>query len=81
MNITENERRVLEAIAHNHYGDTPGDPIWSDSINDSERPSGIEGRKLSGVCASLEKKGLTVTGYIDAPVIALTEAGAALINA
>jgi len=62
MNLTENEIKVLNAICHNFYGDGPGDHIWSDSINDSHKPSGIEGKALSGVVSSLTQKGMVETG-------------------
>jgi len=62
MNLTENEIKVLNAICHNFYGDGPGDHIWSDSINDSHKPSGIEGKALSGVVSSLCQKGMVETG-------------------
>ena len=58
MDTTTLENKVLLAIGFNDYGDGPGTEIWADCINDSRRPSGIEGKALSGVVASLKKKGL-----------------------
>jgi DNA-binding MarR family transcriptional regulator len=59
IQITENERKVLRAILTNDFGD--GDDLawrWSNSINDAGEPSGLSGKTLSGVCASLAQKGL-----------------------
>jgi len=67
MKLTENEKRVLLAIKYNYYQPDNGEgidfngSIWSDSINDSNRPSGINGKELSGVVGSLAKKGLVDT--------------------
>ena len=55
--LTTNEYKVLRAIAFNDFGDGPGTDIWADCINESRYPSGIEGKALSGVVASLAKKG------------------------
>lgn len=59
--ITEQERRVLDAIAHNYFldGDEPlGKAVWSNCINDSDKPSGVEGKALSGIVSSLVQKKL-----------------------
>ena len=53
--ITDSERKVLRSLMTNHYGDSS---TWADCINESDEPSGIEGKALSGVVASLSKKGL-----------------------
>ena len=55
--LTTGEYKVLRAIAFNDFGDGPGTDIWADCINGSKYPSGIEGKALSGVVASLAKKG------------------------
>lgn len=80
MAITDNERKVLAAIKHNYFAagnfgdDAPW--IWSDCINDSDKPSGIEGKTLSGICGSLATKGLVETdGHKRDACIRLTKAG------
>lgn len=55
--LTANETAVLNSIAHNFYGYGPGSDIWADSINDSEKPSGLSGNVLSGTVSSLAQKG------------------------
>ena len=57
LQLTENETKVMKALANNHYGDN-GDGVWSWAVNDSQTPSGITGTSLSGVVGSLCKKGL-----------------------
>lgn len=57
MNITANELAVLKALNSNHFG-SAGEWVWSNCINDSSSPSGIEGKALSGVVSSLCSKGL-----------------------
>ena len=54
---TENEYAVLQSLAFNHYGDG-GSDVWSWAVNDSQKPSGLTGKTLSGVVASICKKGL-----------------------
>ena len=71
MRITRNENKVLRAIASNCFNDCnydmpdtyerAGSSVWSWLINDAGEPSGIEGKALSGVVASLNKKGLAVS--------------------
>ena len=56
MKFTEKEKAVLKSMAFNHYGE--GSNTWSWAINESREPSGIKGKELSGVIASLVKKGL-----------------------
>jgi hypothetical protein len=77
--ITENERKVLTAILHNYYNSSvnPVDiEVWSLQIEDSQKPSGLHGRTISGVCSSLAKKGLVTTGGSGREqTIALTQAG------
>lgn len=84
-NITVKEWQVLQAIYHNNYHDSggPDTPIWSDCINDSARPSGIEGKALGGIVASLHRKGLVlIGGYVrDEQTIALTVEGQACVEA
>lgn len=60
MTITEKEQAVLISILHNMFNETGLDPVWAECLNDSRRPSGIEGKTLSGVCASLAKKDLVI---------------------
>lgn len=77
-NITENELKVLIAIRYNWFssGDPVGCEVWSLQIDDSNQPSGLAGRTLSGVCASLAKKGLVKTGGCGREqTIALTQSG------
>jgi len=76
MNITPNERAVLDALATNHFGQDVGDLVWANCINDADRPSGIEGKALSGVCASLSRKELiSCEGYGDDACVSLTTRG------
>lgn len=56
-NLTPNEVAVLKSLANNTYG-YGGDGVWSFAINDSDTPSGLTGKVLSGTVASLCKKGL-----------------------
>jgi hypothetical protein len=82
MNATENEAKVLRAIATNFYnecnGGTPAtfeqaaNPVWLELINDAGMPSGIDGRSLSGVCSNLAQKGFANS---DAECTWLTQAG------
>jgi len=75
-NLTENEIKVLRALANNAYGDN-GDGVWADCINDSHTPSGITGNALSGVVGSLCKKGLIASKEYEAnsQVIWMRDAG------
>ena len=57
-NVTDKEFKVLRALYTNDFGDAPTDERWTDCINDAEEPSGITGKELSGVVASLAKKKL-----------------------
>lgn len=84
-NLTQNESKVLKTILTNDFTMSNGaipatyegtDWIWSDCINDSASPSGIEGKSLSGVVSSLCKKGLVVVDGISRDAcVSLTEAG------
>lgn len=66
--VTENEHRVLRALLTNTFGEMNGgisddperhtDAKWSDCINDADEPSGLTGRDLGAVCASLKRKAL-----------------------
>ena len=56
MKLTGLEMKVLKALAFNHYGE--GGETWSWATNESTYPSGVTGKSLSGVLASLAKKGL-----------------------
>lgn len=79
MNITENEMKVLLALLNNHFANEPGEWIWANCINDSKKPSGLEGKNLSAVVGSLYKKKLAEldgTSGRDA-CIRLTDAGIA----
>jgi len=74
MRLTANEKAVLKAMAFNHYGE--GSNTWSWAINESRAPSGLKGKALSGVVASLVKKGLfSVSGEGKESAIYTTEAG------
>lgn len=63
--MTQNEYAVLKTILHNYFSPTNGagteedidGEIWSNCINDSNYPSGIEGKPLSGVVSNLKQKG------------------------
>jgi hypothetical protein len=73
MKLTESETKVLIALATNDYAGLWGhDPKesyccvgWSNTINDSSFPSGIEGKALSGVVGSLSKKGLLTSDWYE----------------
>jgi len=73
IHITDNERKVLTSLQHNDYEDG----TWSWAINNSSKPSGIEGPALSGVVSSLVKKGLVTSDEYDhgENVICITQAG------
>lgn len=76
--VTQNEYKVLRAILRNNFHNmsgawTIGSEIWSDCINDSQEPSGIEGKTLSAVVSSLSQKGLVKKFGPD--VVALTAEG------
>ena len=64
ITLTENEAAVMLSLKHNHYGDE-GDGVWSWAINESQKPSGITGKTLSGVVGSLAKKGMLVSEEYD----------------
>lgn len=82
QSVTTNERAVLRAILRNYYTSLNGGvpqsfddidfSVWVNAINDSNEPSGVEGRALSGVVASLTRKALVLT---DGQTISLTRAG------
>jgi len=78
METTTLENAVLLAIGFNDFGDGPGTEIWADCINESARRSNVEGKVLSGVVASLKKKGLIhCTGGGRDATIRMTETGIA----
>lgn len=81
MNVTQNELAVLKALNGNFFSNESCDWVWSNCINDSNAPSGIEGKTLSGVVSSLCAKGLAeVDGNTGRDAcIRLTEAGLAAI--
>jgi hypothetical protein len=58
MSITENEMKVMKALEVNYFSVTLGDWVWSNSVNDSKRPSGLKGKVLSGTVSSLCSKGM-----------------------
>jgi hypothetical protein len=76
--VTDKQRAVLRALLHNVFHDaTPLDAraevqVWANLINDSEAPSGIEGKALGAIIASLVKRELVST---DGEGICLTLAG------
>lgn len=59
FDLTANEIKVMLSLKNNHFGE--GDCTWSWAVNDSDTPSGITGKALSGVISSLVKKGLLTT--------------------
>lgn len=75
---TDLEIKVLTAVLHNYFHDGAQDfdkingYVWSNCINDSDKPSGIEGKQLSGVVASLCRKKLLNS---DGECVALTKEG------
>ena len=85
--ITENEAKVLRAIATNcfnclNYGiptcyEEANNDVWSDCIDDAKIPSGLAPRSIAGVCGSLARKGLVQSSNWDDSdnVIRMTEAG------
>jgi hypothetical protein len=85
--ITENEAKVLRAIATNcfnvlNYGiptsfEEADNDVWSDLIDDAKIPSGLAPRSIAGVCGSLARKGMVVSSDWDdnERCIRLTEAG------
>ena len=74
--LTVNEMKVLKSLAYNDYGE--GHATWSWAVNESKHPSGIKGKALSGVVASLVKKGLLkAEGEGEDSSISTTEAGIA----
>lgn len=73
MNVTPSEKAVLIALRDNYYGDV----TWTNCINDSDSPSGIEGKALSGVVASLSKKRLVIA---DGETVGLTNLGMTIVN-
>jgi hypothetical protein len=79
--LTTNEAAVMLSLKHNHYG-TDGDGVWAWAINDSQKPSGITGKELSGVVGSLAKKGYLTSEEYDRGqnVIYMTELGAAYMQ-
>lgn len=84
--ITENEAKVLRAIATNcfnclNYGipacyEEANNCTWSDCIDDAKIPSGLAPRTIAGVCGSLARKGM-VRSYDEGrdSTIEMTEAG------
>jgi DNA-binding MarR family transcriptional regulator len=86
FNLTENELAVVKALAFNNYSigycDDLEGATWSEFINDSAAPSGIEGRSLSGVVSSLCQKGLIASSEYDRNewTISWTEAGRAFVR-
>ena len=78
MTLTANETAVILAIAFNYFSNEPGAEVWVDCINESSKPSGVTGKALSGVIASLVKKGLVWTS---GDTLRLTKEGIALIPA
>lgn len=84
--ITENEAKVLRAIATNcfnvlNYGiptcyEEACNVTWSDCIDDAKIPSGLAPRTIAGVCGSLARKGMVRSSDEGRDsVIEMTEAG------
>lgn len=63
--VTASELLVLKAVFYNYFSPSNGRgletdidaQIWSDCINDSAKPSGIEGKALSALVSTLSQKG------------------------
>lgn len=82
VTLTENEFAVLQSLAFNNYGDW-GSDVWSWAVNDSQKPSGLTGKTLSGVVSSLCTKGLYRTndaGGKDGAYLASTVLGDKIIQ-
>lgn len=62
ITLTENEFAVLQSLAFNNYGDG-GSDVWSWAVNDSQMPSSLTGKVLSGVVSSICQKGLYKTAH------------------
>ena len=91
MNVTQNERLVLETIRDSEYQDgsfPAGHHVWTDYINPFAKRS-----TFSGVVSSLSQKGLVSvyqgstrvqnrdgSGGADPSTIALTTAGCAVLG-
>ena len=76
MQLTDKEHSVMQALMFNNYGEN-GDGVWSWAVNDSDKPSCVSGKELSGVVGSLAKKGLLSSEEYERnqAVIYLTKAG------
>lgn len=70
MNVTANERIVLNMIARNLYQPQNGarpegyddtSDVWSNCLDSHNAPESLSGATLSAVCGSLAKKGLVRT--------------------
>jgi len=59
-NITALERTIILCLGSNNFNDAPGEPVWSDSILESDHGREFTGgrKSLPGVVSSLHKKGL-----------------------
>lgn len=80
--VTNNEYKVLRSLLTNDFGDRGDGPTYAWAINDSDEPSGITGKSLSGVVASLSKKGLVkCEQWGDDGTVQITEAGITLARA
>lgn len=76
VSVTENEWRVLRALATNRHS-----PVPSHLINDAGEPSGVEGHSLSGVTSNLAHKGLIqAEGPSDDSFTHLTVAGRWIVD-
>jgi hypothetical protein len=58
INLTEKEKTVLKAVVESEYNDFPyTNPVWLEIVSDDT----FKGKAFSGICASLQEKGLIRT--------------------
>lgn len=75
-NLTKLEQNVLECIDHNEHGDYLDDAVWTWSVADNFKG---DTNQLSGVVASLVKKGFVTTAESDGDsCLAMTATGVAV---
>lgn len=88
--VTHAEMLVLKAVFFNHFSPSNGqgketdidEAIWSDCINDSAKPSGIEGKALSALVSTLCQKGfMRSSGSGQDRCVSVTRAGYDVIKA
>ena len=58
INLTEKEKAVLKAVVESDYNDFPyTNPVWLEIVSDDT----FKGKAFSGICTSLQEKGLIKT--------------------